>query len=100
MRAACITQEELIRLRTLKSAQREYEQLRQQVREKYMNGAPIVAGELSLTATVSEQRSFSSKSLAALVGREEMLRLRDQLEPKCVVCLSVIDSSTSSELEG
>ena len=96
-RAVCVTQEELERLKILQRHLREYEKLRQRVRDKYLSGAPVVAGELSLEATETEQRSFSFESLSALIGPEETQRLKNQLEPKRVVRLSVIDSPTSSE---
>ncbi|MEW4490916.1 hypothetical protein AB1L42_22735 [Thalassoglobus sp. JC818] len=96
-RAACVTQEELERLKILQRHLREYEKLRQRVRDKYLNGAPVVAGELSLEATETEQRSFSFESLSAVIGPEETQRLKNQLEPKRVIRLSVIDSPTSSE---
>lgn len=96
MRGASITQEELQRLQQLKTLAREYEELRQQVREKYVTGAPIVAGELSLAASEIEQRSFSFDGLAAVIGAEKTRRLKDQLEPKRIVRLAVVESSSSA----
>lgn len=96
MRGASITQEELQRLRQLKTLARQYEELRQKVREKYVSGAPIVAGELSLAASEIEQRKFSFDGLAAVIGAEETQCLKDQLEPKRVVRLSVVETSSSA----
>ena len=97
MRETCITQDELRRLRELRSLLREYELLRDSIRSKVQRGAPFEAGELTLDVRETENRAFSFDKLARIVGREGAQRLKDRIEPTVSIRLNVVPTARSED---
>lgn len=88
-----ITQYELAQYRELKNLSRGYDQIRKEIRRKYLEGATIESGPLSLNVTEMEQRRFTFARISELLGEEEARRLQSLLEPIPTVQIQVIEET-------
>ena len=87
-----ITQAELAHLDQLKPAHDEYEEMRQQIRERALQGVPVEQGRFEVKVALREQRNLTHQVLRAMLGAAAEI-LIDNIPPTIKHFMSICEAA-------